>query len=145
MPRAHIDSFQAACRKWWLRRPTGLSSSSHLNTVSLSIHGRSSTLFSWVAQLFNFVLLQLLLTSSFVLCILAVRILPDSWHTYCHLMEKPFLGWIPFDCCIFHHSSSFLVTLSPSIFCHFVIFLSKPFSVNLLFISATSVMDSGTP
>ena len=45
-------------------------------------------------------------------------------------LTKAFFGWIPSNCWIFHHSSSFLMTLGPSLSA-FVSFLSYHWLINV--------------
>ena len=45
-------------------------------------------------------------------------------------LTKAFFGWIPSNCWIFHHSSSFLMTLGPSLSA-FVSFLSYRWLFNV--------------
>merc|ERR1712102_67339 len=55
-------------------------------------------------------------------------------------LTKAFFGWIPLNCWFFHHSSSFLMTLGPSLSA-FVSFLSYHWLFNV----ATSFVNGPLP
>ena len=58
-------------------------------------------------------------------------------------LTKAFFGWIPSNCWIFHHSSSFLMTLGPSLSA-FVSFLSyrRLFNVATSFVNGPLALKS---